>query len=147
MIQKRTGVTLMEMMVVVVVIGILAGFAIPSYTKSKERAYERTAVNHLNLINEALGLYWAHEGAYPSTSDLDNLSEINNTLSLGIMDADMTYVCIPANLEGGGPGGFDCRITSPSGWRLHVHTDSGSPWDEVHCNTGDCPTCNPSCSY
>ena len=48
-----TGFTLLELMLVVVIVGIIATFAIPGYLGVKQRAEGRQAARQLKLIQDA----------------------------------------------------------------------------------------------
>jgi prepilin-type N-terminal cleavage/methylation domain-containing protein len=126
------AVTLIEILLVVVIVGIIAAFGIPAYNRAVERAEEKTAVDNLNIMIEALKLYKARNGNYPST-DLAQAADINNALNLNIFAGDMNYSCIGPNTN------YQCSAQSVTfGWRLRFQT-GGSFF--VHCNPGGCPTC------
>jgi len=54
---SEDGFTLIEIMIVVAIIGLLASIAIPSYGKSRERAYVVTCINNLQKIDGAIHLW------------------------------------------------------------------------------------------
>jgi len=56
--------TLLELIIVVVVIGIIAGFAIPGYFGVKGRADQRAAVTQLTLIHTAEKVRHLESGKY-----------------------------------------------------------------------------------
>ena len=80
------GFTLMELMVVVIIIGIIAAFAIPNYNKSVQKAHERDMLTQLISIHAANLLYRSYNGDYWDTGGADkNTAEINSALSINII--------------------------------------------------------------
>ncbi|MDZ4198995.1 MAG: prepilin-type N-terminal cleavage/methylation domain-containing protein [Kiritimatiellia bacterium] len=50
---NKKGFTLVEIMIVVLIIGLLAAIAIPSFTRARSRARANTCINNLRLIDSA----------------------------------------------------------------------------------------------
>jgi len=65
------GFTLVELAVVVVIIGVLAAFAVPRFLASVERSKAAEAFNHLATIHSAMERYHARQGIY--SDDIANL--------------------------------------------------------------------------
>lgn len=63
----RRGMTLVELMVTITIIGILIGLALPSFVKAKDKALETEVKVNMNTINLAIH-QWStdREGYYPS---------------------------------------------------------------------------------
>jgi type IV pilus assembly protein PilA len=61
---RRSGFTLIELMVVVSIIGILAAIAVPNFQKFQCRAKKTEGKNGLNLIAKAEEAYRAENDAY-----------------------------------------------------------------------------------
>lgn len=65
--QNQRGFTLIELMVVVVILGILAGLIVPRIMDRPEQAKRTKARIQMESISTALKLYQLDNGFYPST--------------------------------------------------------------------------------
>src|SRR5438045_341636 len=75
---RRTGFTLVEIMIVVVIMAILAGTVIPQFAFNTDQAAESVAQHNLNSLRAQILLYKAeHPGKFPS-SDLNELTTSTN---------------------------------------------------------------------
>ncbi len=123
--------TLTELMVVVVLTGMIAAFAIPNYTKSVNRVREKNAVANLGVIREAARLYISREGGTPPPA-LANTAAINATLFLNIIEQEgNTYQCVIANI-------YTCRATNTHGWQAQFQLDTND--GAVSCSIATCPS-------
>ena len=66
-LSKQKGFTIVELLIVIVVIGILAAITIVAYNGIQERARVATAQADLSNNAKKMQLYYAENGAYPST--------------------------------------------------------------------------------
>ena len=64
---KESGFTLIELMVVIVILGILAGFVVPRIMGRPEEARRMKARVQIESIETALNLYKLDNGSYPTT--------------------------------------------------------------------------------
>jgi len=70
--KKRGGFTLVELAVVVVIIGVLAAFAVPRFRSSVERSKAAEAFNYLSAVQAAQERYHARQSTYAEDiADLD----------------------------------------------------------------------------
>ena len=69
---KKNGFTLVELAVVVVIIGVLAAFAVPRFRSSVERSKAAEAFNYLSAVQAAQERYHARQSTYAEDiADLD----------------------------------------------------------------------------
>ena len=64
---RRSGFTLIEIMVVVVILGLLAALVVPRIGPQVAEAQRTTAQTQIRSIEDALEMYRMHNGFYPST--------------------------------------------------------------------------------
>lgn len=67
LIKSQYGFTLIEIMVVVVILGILAGIVVPRLLDEPEKARRTTAATQIRSFEEALGIFKLDNGFFPST--------------------------------------------------------------------------------
>lgn len=87
--KKKKGFTLIEMLVVVLIIGILATIAFPSYTKAVEKSRAREAVQVLSTIS--LGEQREKLARYKYTNEVDKLNLAYTNFSDGSKATGSTF--------------------------------------------------------
>lgn len=81
--KKRTGFTIVELLVVIVVIGVLSVIVVVSYIGIRDRAMTSLFVSNLNSISKYLFTYQLENGVYPS--DIAGLNDlVGSKLSSGV---------------------------------------------------------------
>src|SRR5262245_28191799 len=94
------GLTLMELVVAVVIVGLMAAFAIPSYSKAVNKSEERQLITNLRSIVSAQEVYKAKNGDYwpaavfSAPTGNKGLSDLNPALRLSVVnDPKYDYQC------------------------------------------------------
>jgi len=113
--KSQNAFTLIELMIVVVVLAIIAGYGIPTFNKSQDRVVERDGENNLETIASAMAMYRARNAGYPDPPAALNVNDINNTLFLGIVAQNLTYACA----DDDDTTTFSCTVAEGS-WTLRV---------------------------
>ena len=99
--------TLTELMVVIIVLGILAGYALPNYARSVERAHMREASGQLRAVHAANQIYRAQNGEYwPGDGNDYPIANINSNLGINLIENGMTFSC-----KGSDGSTFTCTAT------------------------------------
>jgi len=122
---NQRGFTLIEIMVVVVILGILAGIVVPRLLERPEEARRTKAAVQIRSLEEALGLFKLDNGFYPATEQgLKALVEKPSTGRIPSRFRDGGYIKkVPADpwgqpylyLSPGTHGDFDLFSYGPDG--------------------------------
>ncbi|ACL69357.1 type II secretion system protein [Halothermothrix orenii] len=75
---RESGITLVEILIVIAIIGIFVGIALPRLGGMRERAQVATGKSVLGTINTALGLYYSEYGTYELGSNYSDISDLLN---------------------------------------------------------------------
>ena len=65
--RNKRGVTLIELLLVVVILGVLAAIAIPRITASSTTAKANACATNIDIMNSQIEMYRADTGSYPGT--------------------------------------------------------------------------------
>ena len=106
-IKNKTGFTLIEVMVVVIIIGILASISIPSFNKSMDNARAKEAHSTLELIYNAQKIYKLDKKIYSTSLDgmasyLDNPNNTAEYYTYEVSATGGTSFVAKADRNGGG---------------------------------------------
>ena len=87
---KRKGFTLVELVIVIAILGILAGVAIPAYANLQDDARSSQVQATLGSFRSALSIYYAkNKGAWPTLANLSTLFADGN-IPTPIIGSDVT---------------------------------------------------------
>lgn len=80
---KREGFTLLELMIVVIIIGVLASLAVPTYIRARQRAYKAEALVILGSVRLSEYRYHLGNDVYTNTLselDFDPAADVTGTV-------------------------------------------------------------------
>jgi len=147
----RKAFTLTELIVTIIILSVIAGFAIPKFVGVVEKGYQDEAKNQLRAIHAAEQIYFSRRGYYwPENNNPHGVDEINQNLGLNIIPKGVVYNCLSS-----GPSSVPCfmctAIRTPSNSFTGVVTNSPlsefSPNPRIlsgsvpclnYCSTGPC---------
>ncbi len=130
----KRSFTMVELIVVMIVMSIIASFAVPGFTKATTVAKARDAMHNIVIIHAAQSLYRSNYGFYIDAADVD---EVNDRLSLNISVSDATsYACIPAGVN-------VCTATASTG--ANTFKVTGILTDPVGATNPSCATSTANC--
>lgn len=69
---KQSGFTIVELLIVIVVIGILAGLVITTFNGIQQKARDTERETDIKAIHAQVEAFWAQKGYYPSLTDLND---------------------------------------------------------------------------
>jgi type IV pilus assembly protein PilA len=133
LIRDQRGFTLIELLVVILIIGILAAIAIPSFISQKDKANDASAKSFARNMRTAQEAYFTDHDAY--TSSVAALQALDGALN------DAPSGTPPA--AAGGPSTFSVTATSKTGVAYTIDraadgtvTRSCTPVAKGGCNAG-----------
>jgi len=68
--ERDMGFTLIELLVVIIIIGILAGIAIPVFFSQRKKAVDKSVISDVANAATTLESYYSSNNAYPTTKAL-----------------------------------------------------------------------------
>ncbi len=68
--EKREGVTLIELLIVVLILAALSAIAIPRISQSAQNAKQNACDTNVDVINSAIEMYNADNSGYPANLNL-----------------------------------------------------------------------------
>ncbi|MCD6406919.1 prepilin-type N-terminal cleavage/methylation domain-containing protein [Candidatus Aerophobetes bacterium] len=123
---EKKGFTLIELLMVVTIIAILIGIAVPNFTGALTRAKIARAFADMRSLGNAVEMYWIDNGSYPdSSSDLVTPGLVYITT----IPQDPFNISKSRSIEEGAliEGGFGYYTSGDSAWLLVSNGPDMSP--------------------
>ena len=91
--KSKKGITLIELLIVIVIVGLLAAIAIPSYRSYLQRARRADAKTALEQLRAAQEMFRAERGGYST-----DINQLRNTWGVPAVsgDYDINFDCAAA---------------------------------------------------
>jgi len=118
----RTGFTLIEILIVVVILWILAAVIIPQFTNAADDASISSARTQLQTMRSQIELYRAQRGAYPTSNGADagsdqDVNGVQNQwddlISASYMRSSPTWAANFTEAYNATSGDFSLTLASP----------------------------------
>jgi len=77
---KQSGFTIVELLIVIVVIGILAGLVITTFSGIQQKARDTERETDIKAIHGQVEAFWAQKGYYPSLTDMNTAAFVSANL-------------------------------------------------------------------
>lgn len=119
--KNQSGFTIVELLIVIVIIGILAGLVISTFVGVQQKARNSERQTDINAISGQLEAYYVKNSGYPSNTDLNNEDwRTNNEIRVGDDDKALAdpSSATTKSLEDDAPttvGGAYSYVPEPSG--------------------------------
>jgi len=88
MIKDKKGFTVIELLIVIIVIAVLAGIAVPTYNIVQSKSRESATKTEMSAIAKGIALYADDNEAYPQNGSIDALSQSISTYYSNMKTAD-----------------------------------------------------------
>lgn len=140
--RARSGFTLVELLIVIVILAVLAAIAIPRFMNSGQRSKDASLKSDLKLVRNAVQIFQADTGAYPAS-----LAALANTAAPA-SGLDSAGVAKSINASDWRGPYIQAVPTDPvSGGALKYGTDPGSVGLVISTAAGNDSDGNPYSGY
>jgi general secretion pathway protein G len=94
--RREKGFSLIELLIVVAIIGVIAGIAIPSLHRARRYAQSGSAIQSLRTITTAENIYERRHKVYATLADLAPEGTIDTSLAVGVKSGyNFTITLVP----------------------------------------------------
>ena len=128
---KQSGFTIVELLIVIVVIGILAGLVITTFNGIQQKGRDTERQTDIKAIHAQVEAFWAQKGYYPSLTDLNDRTATTGFVAVNLKGLDATAFQDPK-------GTASALVGAPAANAYaYAATDSAG----AACNTAGSITC------
>lgn len=85
---KQSGFTIIELLIVIVVIGILAGLVLTTFNGIQQKARDTERETDVKAMHAQVEAFWAQKGYYPSLTDMNNRTATTGFVAINLKGLD-----------------------------------------------------------
>ena len=85
---KQSGFTIIELLIVIVIIGILAGLVLTTFNGIQQKGRDTERQTDVKAIHAQVEAFWAQKGYYPSLTDLNNQTAVTGFVAVNLKGLD-----------------------------------------------------------
>jgi len=137
---KRKGFTLVETIIAVIIVAVIASFAILGYSDAVQKHTEQQIIMGLKTMYTGIRIRETSQGTYNKCNPSCDIAAINSDLGLSIVEPNkVTYQCV----WDAGSAENRCRgdyVDGATTWTVEVRPVSVGV--DPYCSSGNnCPSC------
>jgi general secretion pathway protein G len=137
-LRNQSGFTIVELLIVIVVIGILAGLVLNTFNGIQASARDSERKTDLNAVQGHLESYFAKNGYYPTDGNVADATWVSNNLQGLDPEALLDPTSGGAYTYGATPSSCDNSSTECSDFTLSADAEEdGRGVDDADSNTAD----------
>lgn len=137
----RSGFTLVELLITIVILGILASITVVSYQGLQSRAHDAVVQAELRNIGQSLELYMLETGSYPSLANFPAITAptASPRLSVSISKGSYEQLEYCYSYFATQRDNYAMIANSKSGNKFYVRHDSAAPKRITSSSFTPCP--------
>ena len=136
-LQQQSGFTIVELLIVIVVIGILAGLVLNTFNGIQARARDTERKTDVNSIHGQVEAFHADNGYYPTTANIGDAAWVSANLA-GLDDEALNDPSTGGYAYAAAPTGCDNSTNNCSSYTLSADLEEdGRASSDGDTNTAD----------
>ena len=147
-LRDERGFSLPEVLIVIVLIGIVAAFAVPSFSGQRAESSEAQAIEQVRLLSRGLESCFVDEQDYRRCDDVASLRRyaggqvaqrtVSGSPVVGVVGSDDTFVSRIVSVN---QYTYQVAATAPTGTEFRIARSAAQPAAQLTCtHQGDSPS-------